>query len=374
MNTPRFVKPDGSLTLQTKKIGMRMGNRGTLGPILLKQKQPHASSVPWIACILHNDDGVPLPKKEPQVKYTKLFFLDEVTSFAAGHRPCGQCQTERYNLFVKYWEKVTQKPLKDLQNECCNEDGSKKTFPSALGKLQSGVMFRLSENDQPYLLLNGKCFPWTINGYGNPVAFSASTEVQVLTPEPIVKMLSAGFPLLNYEKDKQGSVYPSSSIIGGIMASKRHEIIFDRAYWKIPSAKSAFDGYLEGAPTAEEKKQIIDKAIREQKSWEPSKEAWDQFNKAKDAIGNEVEVQLWDPIMSLCDDEGPYPILAQCNGSTLISNEECKQQAYLILENVRNQKTPHGYDGISLLRDAGGEGVFLLPLASIYSISWDETK
>ena len=81
------------------------------------------------------------------MKYTKLFFLDEVTAFAAGHRPCSQCQRDRYDTFVEAWAKVTHKPVatmnEDLIDECCNEDGSKRTFPEILSELPDGAMFRL---------------------------------------------------------------------------------------------------------------------------------------------------------------------------------------------------------------------------------------
>jgi hypothetical protein len=37
-------------------------------------------------------------------RYTELFFLDEATAFAAGHRPCAECRRERYNAFKDAWQ------------------------------------------------------------------------------------------------------------------------------------------------------------------------------------------------------------------------------------------------------------------------------
>lgn len=208
MKIPRFVSPDGRLVPNAEKIGLRMGNRGNLGPVMMRKPQPCAAGNPWITCILAKN-GNPLPKTS--VKYTKLFFLDEVTAFAAGHRPCGQCQTERYAEFVKAWMLVTGKPSTEMDTnlhfERCNPDGSKKTFERALKELPSGAMFLGPEDCQPYLVFNGEFFRWTASGYENATNFETYAKVRVITPRPIVDMFVAGFPLLN---DGENSSYHSS--------------------------------------------------------------------------------------------------------------------------------------------------------------------
>jgi hypothetical protein len=207
LKAARFATPEGSLVVQPSKNGLLMGNRGKLGPILQKLPQPHAKGKNWIACILEKD-GVTLPKTD--VAYTRLFFLDEVTALAAGHRPCWQCQPERYNLFVDFWRKAIRKDSSDfderLHSDRCHEDGSKKTFSESLCKLPSGVMVRLPESSQPYLLLWGKLFPWSIDGYGTPITLPLSASVVVLTPSVIVQMFKAGFPLLVNRKE---TIHPS---------------------------------------------------------------------------------------------------------------------------------------------------------------------
>jgi hypothetical protein len=202
MKTPRFVTPDGRLVPQAEKIGLRMGNRGKLGPVMMGKPQPCAAGKPWITCILAKN-GKPLPKTS--VKYTRLFFLDEVTALAAGHRPCGQCQTGRYAEFANAWMLVTGKPSSEmdanLASERQNPDGSKKTYDSALKELPSGAMFLGPEDGQPYLVFNGDNFRWTTTGYEKATIFPAHTKVQVLTPRPIVDILVAGFPLLTDEEE-----------------------------------------------------------------------------------------------------------------------------------------------------------------------------
>lgn len=205
--TPRFVQPDGSLIVQPQKIATLMGNRGTLGPVILQRPQPHASSKPWITCVL-KENGKTLPKTS--VSYTKLFFLDEVTAFAAGHRPCCECQPERYDMFLHYWKKYIQKDTSDfdikLHQNRCNENGSKKTIECQLGELPSGVMVMFPGSTQPYLLLWNKLFPWSIDGYGSPVDRSMVSDVTVLTPSLIVKILQNGFPLL---VNREETIHPS---------------------------------------------------------------------------------------------------------------------------------------------------------------------
>jgi hypothetical protein len=212
MRIPRYVAPEGNLTFQSSKVGLRMGNRGKLGPILLQKPQPRAANSPWITCVLKKDGRSILPKI-PDVKYTKLFFLDEVTAFAAGHRPCSQCQPKRYDAFVEAWLDVSSKPVAEMNealiSECCNDDGSKKTFDRPLSKLPSGVMFRLSDEGQPHLVLNGRFFPWTDSGYERPVPID-DKEVQVLTPSTIFTIFQKGlFPLHICGDEEKDSFHPS---------------------------------------------------------------------------------------------------------------------------------------------------------------------
>ena len=208
MKWPRFVSPDGTLVAQPEKVGLLMGNRGVLRPIHYERELPCAPQAPWITCVL-KEDGKPLPKTT--VKYTKLFMLDEVTAFAAGHRPCRSCQHHRYEEFVWMWGKSSGYGKGEVDEKLAYERGGgndrKKIFTSALEDLPHGTFVKLPGSDQPYLTLWGKLFPWTVNGYDRPVAQEGSTMVQVLTPKPIVLMFKKGFPLsLNREETIHSSL------------------------------------------------------------------------------------------------------------------------------------------------------------------------
>lgn len=197
--TANQVTPFG--TLETAPNGFRgllMGNRGALQPRHFDMPRPFAIK-PWICCVLKDKHNNPLPKTD--VKYTRLFFLDEVTAFAAGHRPCGQCQRKRYMEFVEVWCKANLKDSKQLdevlhaeRTESVSGDAG---HPNAatLKDLPDGVFVRLEHDGQPHLLLLGKLFPWTVQGYLIPISLPDSTEVQVITPPSIVKAFRAGFPL-----------------------------------------------------------------------------------------------------------------------------------------------------------------------------------
>jgi hypothetical protein len=211
MNMNNQVTPEGNLiTAPSGTRGLLMGNRGELKPKHYESPQPCVPNKPWIACVLKDKSGVPLPKTD--IKYTRLFMLDEVTAFAAGHRPCGQCQKKRYIQFVDIWCKAN---LKDssildeyLHSERCNaqQGGVRTLIPRNLSELPSGVMVKLSQDGQPHLLLWGKLFPWTVQGYDAPVTAEGTTEVLVLTPPSIVRTFQAGFPLLLNAKT---TVHPS---------------------------------------------------------------------------------------------------------------------------------------------------------------------
>ena len=94
------VTPLGEL-IATPERGLVYGNRGCLhdedGRI-----RPRYAERRWIACKLEFGGRRRSPLMQPG-KYTELFFLDEATAFAAGHRPCAECRREDYVRFNELW-------------------------------------------------------------------------------------------------------------------------------------------------------------------------------------------------------------------------------------------------------------------------------
>lgn len=207
MKYPRFVTPEGKLVAQHRKTGLLMGNRGQLRPSHYEKEFPCAPGMPWITC-LTQENGVALPKAD--VKYTKLFFLDEVTAFAAGHRPCYSCQRHRYQEFETYWEKAHKTGSQDFDEVLAEEREQRflsgRIFAADVNTLPGGTFVIPHGNRQPHLLLWRKLFPWTMNGYEKPLSRLPGNQVTVVTPKSIVKIFDKGFPL---RLDMEGTVHPS---------------------------------------------------------------------------------------------------------------------------------------------------------------------
>ena len=138
-------------------------------------------------------------------RYTELFFLDEATALAAGHRPCAECQRARYRLFREHWAAANPElagsptPRAEemdgaLHAERVSPGGGKRMFAERLSRLPSGVMVADGEG-QPCLLLDGALLPWTPGGYGPALPAPESEVFQVLTPPSIVRAIARGYPI-----------------------------------------------------------------------------------------------------------------------------------------------------------------------------------
>ena len=94
------VTPLGELVAAPER-GLVYGNRGCLHDDAGRIRRAYAGRR-WIACRLEFRDWLRRPLLQPG-KFTELFFLDEATAFAAGHRPCALCRREDYVRFGELW-------------------------------------------------------------------------------------------------------------------------------------------------------------------------------------------------------------------------------------------------------------------------------
>ena len=193
------MTPFGDLEA-TEAKGLFLGNRGDLlnkkGEIARRFKQKF-----WITCTLEEVFGRKVPLDRPGY-YTPLFFLDEATAFAAGHRPCAMCRRKDYlrfrTCFVKAGlfdhEGVPSAPQIDasLQPTRITADGQKVTYRSSLASLPDGVIYQ-SEGHEPRLKWKQWSWRWTHFGYEHPTPLVRDGDVIVLTPKPLVLTLSAGY-------------------------------------------------------------------------------------------------------------------------------------------------------------------------------------
>ncbi|MFJ3487467.1 hypothetical protein ACIPL1_29205 [Pseudomonas sp. NPDC090202] len=188
------LNPHGQLCAVPAR-GTFMGNRGLLHNAHQHITRPWALQR-WITCLL-NFKGVQRKVMTPGL-YTELFFLDEPTAYAAGHRPCSYCRHADFKRFKALWAEVF--PGLDqsaagidrvLHDARLNADGSQWTWQAVLGDLPDGTMIEV-EGDA-VLLWRGGQWRWSFAGY-EPIAASVAkqTTVTVLTPEPYVRLFAAG--------------------------------------------------------------------------------------------------------------------------------------------------------------------------------------
>ena len=132
--------------------------------------------------------------------YTELFFLDEATAFAAGHRPCFECRRDRYNEFKTYWVKANlDMPVNEIKIAAINkvmhkeriQNRVKVTYQAKIEDLPDGTIFSI--NDSAYLIFKNKAYLWSFKGYGSPIKINRSDKVNVLTPHSVVNAFKLGF-------------------------------------------------------------------------------------------------------------------------------------------------------------------------------------
>ncbi len=179
------VNPGGEI-VATHERGTMLGNRGgkfhrddqTLG-------KRRWASTHWICCDLHWKDAHHEPMGQG---YTSLFFLDEVTALAAGHRPCFFCRRKEAKRFLGdmkvgefdrqlHNERLILPPLRGRWREATDEG----TWPQ-------GTMF-VHENTF-FALKNQQLLRWSFSGYTEAVSL---TPMKVLTPPSIIAILQSGY-------------------------------------------------------------------------------------------------------------------------------------------------------------------------------------
>jgi hypothetical protein len=201
------VTPEGEI-IATPHRGLMMGNRGgcfhlpdrTLGGRRWATRQ-------WIACVLEFKGRHRAAMMQPN-RYTELFFLDEATALAAGHRPCFECRRRDAERFAALWAETrgwpapARAPEMDatLHAERVGAQGRQLTYRAQLAGLPDGVFLRLAGagDSQAYLLDSDRLLAWTPAGYAAAVPAVRRREVEVLTPRSMVAVLSSGYrPLLH---------------------------------------------------------------------------------------------------------------------------------------------------------------------------------
>ena len=128
--------------------------------------------------------------------YTELFFSEEATALAAGHRPCALCQRAKYRQFVELWTAVHHRNAKwsapEIDAQLDRErriNRIKATHPVPPEPIV-GMMVEC--DGQAFRYKDSGWSRWTFGGYGDPVQ-DLPSEPRLLTPPSLVKILSLGF-------------------------------------------------------------------------------------------------------------------------------------------------------------------------------------
>jgi hypothetical protein len=172
--------------------GLFYGNRGgrfhrddrTLGTSRWKTKQ-------WIVCLCE------FKGRRNDVfgrRYTDLFFLDEPTAFAAGHRPCFYCRREDAFAFVGAvgHPDLLRAPALDARLDAERRDGrDKRLHALPIDDLPDGAMFAVG--DGAFALRGDAALPWSFAGYGAREPRPRGVMVSVLTPPTSLRALANGY-------------------------------------------------------------------------------------------------------------------------------------------------------------------------------------
>lgn len=202
MTLQNRVTPFGEI-IATPERGAYMGNRG--GRIHHNDRQElqtrRWASRQWITCLLEFK-GRHRMVMQPN-RYTELFFLDEATAFAAGHRPCAECRRDDFSRFMTAWAIGNPELVPEgrrlrvgdvdtvLQRERTTRARQHVTFGSRLGDLPDGVF--VAREGEAWLVKGGHLRKWTAGGYGRSIPVESDRTGDVLTPRSIVSAFQAGY-------------------------------------------------------------------------------------------------------------------------------------------------------------------------------------
>jgi hypothetical protein len=196
------VTPTGDI-VATPQRGLFTGNRGIIHDPATKTLLKRRWSNPaWITCVCY------FRGRRCDVmatrSWTELFFLDEATALAAGHRPCFYCRRDDANRFRAAWQRgngVARISAKQIDATLHRErlDGRVKRLhplPCAIAELPDGAMLQAGDESNCYLILQGRPLLWRFDGYR--VVSAAPDDPQLLTPPSTLRALGAGYkPLLH---------------------------------------------------------------------------------------------------------------------------------------------------------------------------------
>src|SRR3954447_14120723 len=194
------VTPTGEI-IATEHRGMFTGNRGIIhDPATRTLLRKRWSSPAWRTCVCEFRGR----RREVMAtrSWTELFFLDEATALAAGHRPCFYCRRDDANAFRVAWEQgngADRLRATEIDATLHRErlDGRAKrlhALPMPLEALPDGAM--VQAGGESYVIAKGRALRWSFDGYRD--APQAIANAMLITPPSTLRALATGYrPVLH---------------------------------------------------------------------------------------------------------------------------------------------------------------------------------
>jgi hypothetical protein len=182
------VTPLGEL-IETPERGLVFGNRGRLHDETRRIRRSHDGRR-WIACRLEFRGRRREPM--PPGRYTGLFFLDDATALAAGHRPCAECRHQDYRSFLDLTGAAGADELdRRLHAERLGHGlAGRRLHERRLEQLPDGAFVLLES--VPHLVLGDALLRWTAGGYAERRRRMRG-RAESITPPTILGVLAAGW-------------------------------------------------------------------------------------------------------------------------------------------------------------------------------------
>ena len=217
MPLPNRVTPFADLVAVPAR-GTLMGNRGgRLHDASRRLGSRRWASTQWICCVLDFKDR---QRRVWGDSYTELFFLDEVTAFAAGHRPCFECRRKDAERFAELFangspnsvhsrasgnpalgprlrgderrgERVSATFMDTVLHRERRDGRGKRLHRRAIDALPDGAM--IATDGEVFALRGAHLLRWTPSGYDKPAPRLRGLDVDVLTPPSILQVLARGY-------------------------------------------------------------------------------------------------------------------------------------------------------------------------------------
>ena len=183
------VTPLGELIADPAR-GLVYGNRGCLHDAAGRIRRRY-NGKRWIACRLEFRGWLRRPLLQPG-RFTELFFLDDATAMAAGHRACALCRRADYERLTTIWRELHPGQVgADAIDSQLHSERLRPHTETVLDGLPDGAF--VLHDGEPWLVLGRELLRWTPAGYAERRPRPAKKRAALVTPPSLVAVLRAGW-------------------------------------------------------------------------------------------------------------------------------------------------------------------------------------